>query len=265
MRKFFYLFLSTLKRIFLSKSFWGACVGLAAMSLVSVYEEVITLDGMGTSVLYLYEIGTYANFWILYLLFAAIPGSVIFCSDWENRFFRLSVVRCTKRIYGAASVCACFVSALITVAAGEWLFIGFLWLRYPLITPDSVLAMGLGHTLYAGLMDEAGILVYFAIRICIKAFCGAFCAVFALWLSTWITNIFVALTSPIVFYFFLENVSVVLRLPGQFQIATLAKGHLMVGESLTLTVLYPVILFLAAGSLFGVFFSHRAKERVENG
>lgn len=265
MRKFFFLFISTLKRVFLSKSFWGACAGLAIMSLISIYEESVTLDGMETSVLYLYEIGTYANFWILYLLFAAIPGSALFCSDWENRFFRSSIVRCTKRIYGAATACACFISALVTVMVGEWLFIGVLWLRYPLIIEESVLAMGLDHTVYAALMNSTSVLLYFMIRICIKAFCAAFCSVFALWLSTWITNIFVALTSPIILFYFLENVGAIFQLPGQLQITTLAKGHLMAGESLSCTLLYPVFLFLAFGSLFGVFFAHRAKERVENG
>ena len=95
MKKFFFLFRSVMQRIFLSKGFWGAAAGIAGMNLLGVYQEVSVIGNGQTSVLYLYEISNYVNFWVLYLLFAAIPGASLFCIDWENRFFRASIIRCS--------------------------------------------------------------------------------------------------------------------------------------------------------------------------
>lgn len=258
-------FCMTTKRVLSSKGFIGACAGLVFTSLLNIYQELTIIDGMETSVLYLYEVETHADFWILSFLFAAIPGSVLFCSDWENRFIRFSIVRSSKINYGVATAAACFFSALLTVLIGEGLFILILRFCGPFVPESDVGSLGLSDTVYAGLMNEPAILLFFLIRILMKAFCAAFTSTFALWLSTKITNVFVTLTSPIILFYLLENLGVILKLPRQFQISTLAKGHVIVGSSLLFTLLYPVLLFTFLGAVFGALFSKSAKERVENG
>lgn len=265
MKKFVRLFLSVMKRIFLSKGFWGACIGIAAMNLLGVYQEMDAMSGMKTSVFYLYEIANYVNFWVLYLLFAAIPSASLFCSDWENRFFRLSVVRSSKRVYGAANALACCCSSFLSVFIGEWLFVFILRINRPFLTPENFVSFGLDNTVFNIFMSETKILGYFMFGILVKAFCAAFFSVFSLWLSTKITNIFVALTSPVILYFFLENIGVILKLPSHLQISTVAKGHLMVAGSLARTVFYPIALFGGLALVFGIFFVNNAKRRIENG
>ncbi len=265
MRKFLRFFGGTMKRIFLSKGFWGACIGIAAMNLLAVYQEITAIGDGQTSVLYLYEISNYVNFWVLYLLFAAIPGATLFCADWENRFFRLSIVRCSKRVYGVVSACACFVSALLAVILGEWLFVLSLRVKYPFFLEENTMSFGFDNAAFAGFIGETNVLGYFMFGILIKAFCAAFSSVFALWLSTKITNIFVALTSPVILYFLLENLGVILKLPSCLQISTVARGHLLIADSFWQTLLYPIFLFTALGLVFGILFTRSARRRVENG
>lgn len=101
MRNFLHFTASGLRRTVLAPSFVGAAVGQCALSLLSVYEE-ITLVGADSTASYLYEMGIYANFWVLFLLFGAIPGATLFCADWENRYIRFSAARAGKAAYGAA-------------------------------------------------------------------------------------------------------------------------------------------------------------------
>ena len=156
MKKFFFLFRSVMQRIFLSKGFWGAAAGIAGMNLLGVYQEVSVIGNGQTSVLYLYEISNYVNFWVLYLLFAAIPGASLFCIDWENRFFRASIIRCSKRIYGAATACACFISSMLVVLLGEWLFLFVLRIPYPFYLEQDAVAFGLDTSVFSIFMGEIG-------------------------------------------------------------------------------------------------------------
>ena len=96
MRNFLHFTASGLRRTVLAPSFVGAAVGQCALSLLSVYEE-ITLVGADSTASYLYEMGIYANFWVLFLLFGAIPGATLFCADWENRYIRFSAARRAPR------------------------------------------------------------------------------------------------------------------------------------------------------------------------
>ena len=95
MRNFLHFTASGLRRTVLAPSFVGAAVGQCALSLLSVYEEM-TLVGADSTASYLYEMGIYANFWVLFLLFGAIPGATLFCADWENRYIRFSAARAGK-------------------------------------------------------------------------------------------------------------------------------------------------------------------------
>ena len=265
MRRFFALCSVMLKRIMMSRAFLCSCVGLACLYLLSVYQEIKGLDGNIVSILYLYEIASHANFWVLYLLFAAIPGGSLFCIDWEQRYIRSLILRSSKRIYGAASSIACFISSLLTVLLGEWIFVLILRVRFPFILAGDVSTLGMGDTVYRSLLTENQVLIYFMVRILIKAFCAAFFSVFAIWLSTKITNIFVTLTSPIILYYLVENLGVLLQLPSWLQIATIAKGHFMVGDSLQWTLLYPIILFSILGLVITMSYISNVKGRVENG
>lgn len=265
MKKFFFLFRSVMQRIFLSKGFWGAAAGIAGMNLLGVYQEVSVIGNGQTSVLYLYEFSNYVNFWVLYLLFAAIPGASLFCIDWENRFFRASIIRCSKRIYGAATACACFISSMLVVLLGEWLFLFVLRIPYPFYLEQDAIAFGLDTSVFSIFMGEFEILGYFLFGTFVKAFCAGFFAMFSLWLSTKIPNIFVALTSPVILYFLWENLAVILKFPSQLQISTVAKGHLFIAGSFWETLLYPLSLFGLLGLVFGIFFTNSEREVVENG
>lgn len=262
MKPFFRLTWSTLKRALLSKSFSAAVLGLAAMSLLSVWDEVSNLEGNPSSVTYLYQIAEVAKFWVLYLLFAAIPGAALFCADWENRYIRFSVARCSKRVYGWALACACFLSAVLTVFAGEWLFLLILRLRWPFAGENM---LGLEYGCFSSYAEENRVWIYFMVKILIKGFFAGFCSTFALWLSTRITNVFVALTTPIILYYVLENLTVLLRLPSALQIGKLLKVHVEIGGRPLLTLLYPVLLFSAMSLLFSALFTRGEKRRLENG
>lgn len=264
MKKFMLFLASTLKRIFLSKSFWASCFGITGLNLLSVYQEITLIKDQRISVLYFYEISNHVNFWVLFLLLAALPSAPLFCVDWENRYFRAAVCRCTKRTYGAATSCACFISTLLTVTVGEWLFLLVLRTKYPFFLEEHAFAFSLDTSPFSPFLDEGKILIYFAFGIMTKSLSAAFFSVFSLWFSTKIPNIFVALTSPVIVFFVWENLGSILKFPALLQISTVSKGHIFL-TGLLQTFLYPVILFGGMSFVFGLLFMQSVRRRIEDG
>ena len=155
-----------------SKAFVFAALGLTAATFLTGMDELSYMQSEN-DLIYIYGIFQYLDFQLLFLLFAAIPGAVLFCADWENRFIRFSAQRCSKRIYGVSKGIACFVSAVLVVVVSEWLDLMILRLwGFP--------AVNLEGTIQAlGAFDEIGyserVYLYFAAVIFIKACCaGAF-------------------------------------------------------------------------------------------
>ena len=253
-----------LKRAFLGGGFLGAAVGLCVLSLLSIYQEAALL-GPDSSVVYLYEMGNYANFWVLFLLFGAIPGATLFCSDWENQYLRFQILRSGKVPYGVSSAIVCYLSGGAAVFLGEWLFLGVLSLRYPLFSASDVLLTGFDNTPFAPLLTSSGILLFYAARFFIKACCAGFFAVVALWFSTKITNVFVTLAVPVIFHYLWENLTIAFGLPSYLDFSRIAMGHVYLNGSLAWAVWYPVLLFTALAALFGALFTRGVERRVENG
>lgn len=254
--------LSQLNRVIISKTFACACLGALLLNLLCVWDEMQISSGTGT-VQYFYELATFYSLWILFTLFGALPGATQFCSDYDSKYFRFSAMRCSKKNYGAVTAAAAFISSVLVVFVGEWLFIIALSFFYPLYSQGS--GMSLKESVFKVCEGDGGVYVYFLIRILFKGFCAGFLSVAALFVSTKITNIFVALSSPIIVYFTLENLLFISRAPYFLQIGNIVKGHLQMEGNLFAAVAYPLAVFAGLSLIFGILFTALAKRRIENG
>lgn len=80
MKVFFNLLVCDLRRTIFSAKFLVAVFGFILTTLVTMFDELQYLQP-SNSLVYIYQIIRYLDFHIVYLLFAAIPGALLFCSD----------------------------------------------------------------------------------------------------------------------------------------------------------------------------------------
>lgn len=262
MRRFIDCFIGDLKYMVFSWRFLLAVVGYVCVSFASILDE-INRHG-GHSVFYLYIVYYYYPFWILFLLFAVIPGSGSFCSDWENRYWRYRVLRFGKKIYAFSKAIACFCSAGMLVFCGQWIFFLVLHLKWPMYyaAVDEGTMRG---RIYYSLMSESGIWLFLLVQILIKATSAGFFAVLSLWISTKITNIFVVLASPIITYYLIDNLTIKLGLPFYISITRLMEGAVELRVGVGATLLYAIGVFTGLSMILIVAFYFSCKRRVENG
>lgn len=264
MAAFFNLLQCSIKRSLISLRFLGGSLGLAALYIVNMYPEISLYRGVPQPFLYFYVITNFFPLWILYLLFAAIPASTFFCEDYEGRFIRFAVGRSSKRIYGASTAAACFLSSGLVVVVGELIYI------------IALFAMGvewsvsgkvnqLEGTAFGSLPIGTQNIIFPAACILAKAFSAGAFSVMALWVSTKITNIFATLAAPIILYYLIENVFILVKMPSSVSPQAVISMHISMGDNVALTILYPIALFLLLAVFFGFLFMNNVKRRIENG
>jgi len=261
MKIFFNVLFCDIKRTIISWRFLAAVLCFTMVTILTMFDELPSMQPGITSIVYVNLIIGYLDFHMVYLIFAAIPGATLFCSDWDNRFIRFSVVRCSKIKYAASKAIACFCSAVSVIFASEWLTIFILSFRFPFF--DSGYEFDYGS--YAAFATPHKIFLYFLVKILYKAFCAGFLCVFALWLSTKIINVFVALSTPLLAYYLIDTLSLAINIPDSFSINCLSKGYVNINNQPLPTFLYTILLFTAAAIIFGGCFVKNCKGRIENG
>lgn len=261
MKNFFRVLGQDLRRTILSWTFLISVVALAATDVITLFDEY-RLASDDTSVLYLLGMMNYRNFHMVFLIFAALTGTTLFCSDWDNRFIRFSVVRSSKNVYASSKAIACFTSAVLSIFLAGWLTVIILSFKFPLMVPrNSDSSFGA----YQELITPAGIYLYVSIVFLCKGFCAGFLSVVALWFSTKVTNVFVTIATPMLAYYLIQVFGFATKIiPPALSIDYLTKALVIVGGPVV-SFLHTISIFSILAALFGWMFVRSCKRRIING
>lgn len=260
-KPFIYSLVNDLKRMVCSFKFVVSVLALSAITLFTLFDELRYMVPGETPITYIRMVMTFLDFNIVYLLFSAIPSAIVFYTDWENRYIRFSVIRSSKKIYAISKAVSCFLTAFLVVLISEWLLILLLSFRYPINNATYNMDFGI----YQNLSNEYSVFGYFAIKIIFKSFCAGFLCVFALWLSTIITNIFVTLSAPLLFYYLIATLSSLFGVPSNLSIVNLSKGLVSIDNSPLLSIVFTLSIFGVLTIILIVAFVNSCRRRIENG
>lgn len=249
------------KRILLSPLYTIAIFGYVGVTLLTLIEEGTDFRTGLTSIYYIYTIIRYLDFHVLYIVFAAIPSTLLFCSDWENQFIRFVVIRSSKRCYIYTKVVACFVTAASVVILSNALLFLILGTQYPVCNSLSDILPN-GYLAWPG---NNGVLIYILIKVLCEAACAGFLCVTAMWVSTIVVSSFVALAAPMVVYYMVSTTSYFFQLPVNLHINSLSKGLVEINSNPILSLLYTLVVFIIATIVSGCFFANNCVRRIQNG
>lgn len=260
------LFLNMLKvdfqRTLTSWKFVIAVCGYTLVTCLTMMDELIYFLPGETSIYYIFQIIRYLDFHIVYLIFAAVPGTLLFCSDWDNRYIRFSVVRSGKWSYACSKAIVCFLSAVCVVVCAELLTLALFSFQFPIFSSQMDSA-SLGP--YACFGSNNRIVLYFIVKILYEAFTAGFLCVFALWFSTKVTNEFVALATPMLAYYLISMLSSALQIPALFHIGYLSNGYVSLYDSPVYSFLWTMGILTISAAAVGWRFVRSCIWRIEHG
>jgi hypothetical protein len=193
------------------------------------------------------------------VIFAAAPFVSSFCGDWNTQYIRFLVARCGVFRYVASKVVVCFLSSLAVVFLGLLLFVLGL-LPFTPLTPDDLTPLA-GPPFGMFLTD--GLPVLYLLVLCfLFALGNSFWAVCGLTVSAYIPNRFVAILSPFLLSYILEEITS--PLPPWINLYRLTRVYDVIGQGPLLTFLYYLLIFGVLIFLCTLLFSRQVKKRVHN-
>jgi hypothetical protein len=193
------------------------------------------------------------------VILAALPFVVSFCSEWNTQYIRFLVVRDGLKRYIWSKIIVCLLSALCALFFGLMLFVVFLSFSLPVIPTDDPREI---ENLVRPPFTEWSAGGYLIVKVFVFSLGNAFWVVCGLALSAYIPNRFVAILSPLVFSYILEQITY--HFPPWMRLYSLTRVHDVLGLGAAPSLAYFVCAFVLLTFMAGLFFSHQVKRRVRN-
>lgn len=246
------LWLSGFKRAFLSKWYFLSIIGTVIMCYISARDYI----GGGANSVYVIELMiNLGMFKKVIVFFAAIPYATAFCQDYNSGYINFVVSRSGVRSYILSNTAICVVSGFSAVFLGIMSFWGILSFFYP---PQTYEAMGV----YSNTVINNPV-IYILIVTSIFSLYAAMWTASGLSLSSIIPDKYVALGSPLILGYLLEEITY--RFPPYLNLYQLSHPGIEVfGKSAFSNYFYTISVFIFVIVILGYIFSCFVKRRIKN-
>lgn len=209
-------------RLFRTRRFWEAIIGVCAISLLSIMGEIQAFSRVSLYYLVISRHGIGA-FFIAMSVIIVFPNALSYSYDVRNHYDYEIFGRCKRKNYCWANVLVTASSAFMTVFFGYLLLYGLLKIRYPLILPEEAEQLMAYSQLDGGLTPYEKLLLgkypilYFLNTFATEAMGYSFLSCVTLAVSAKIKSPFILLSIPLMVYFGSQYLANVLQLPWFFR------------------------------------------------
>jgi len=257
------ILLVDLLRAFLSYKMLLAILGVFLFCLISIYQYVqVHLLEQASSVYFLNLLMGLSMFKKVLAILAAVPFVVSFCNDWNTQYIRFVVFRSGLKRYAWSKITVCFLSSFIATFFGLLLFLFFLGIFLPIFPVDPLIRGDIVNTPFGELSVGSFSILYPIARIFVFALGNSFWVVCGLALTAYLPNRFVALLSPFIFSYLLEEITA--TFPPWLSLYALTRGYNTSGFGALPDILCYLLIFGSLIFLCGLLFSHQVKKRMQN-
>lgn len=245
--------------------FYAAVAGVVLLCFLCSWEYLrtgpVVNSSVGYDVIYFFELlVNLSMFKKVLVMLAAIPFTASFCSDWNCQYIRPVVVRSGVRKYAWSKVLVCAVSSFAAIFVGMLLYAGLLsiQLNLPLYSKNPINPPA---PPYGSLLGSVPLL-YLMIILAIFSLAAALWCVVGLMMSAFIPNRFVAIATPLIASYLLEELSQ--GLPPWLDLYYLTRARNVIGLGAGLSFAYTSFVFLLLMFFAGLVFVRTVKRRVRN-
>lgn len=246
------------KRIFSSPKIYLAIGGVIFLCYISTEKYIHGRE----DIYYILDILIgLSMFKKLIVVFAALPCVTGFYDDWKYHYIKNIVLRTGKKNYILSKIIVCSTISFLVVFVGILLFISGLIITgtdYSGVYQSGALqeAMPYGVLLYQNsFWYVCSIVSIYALSMTVWVMSG-------LMISAYIPNSFVAVCTPLIFSYLLEEITSFF--PPYLNLYLLAKGRDILGKSAGYSYIYTIVVFLILIFGEGYMFRRRVKRRLEN-
>lgn len=245
------IFFSCFKRAFLSKGFAISIIGTMIMCYISARDYIVP----DTNSAYIIDLMiNLSMFKKIIVFFAAVPFVTAFYEDYSSKYINSVVLRSGENKYIISNIICCVTSGFSAVFFGIAAFFMMLSFFYPSQPYETI-------GIYSGVALNHPMLYVLIIASIFSLYASIWTAA-GLTLSSLIPNKYIALGSPLILGYILEELTD--RFPVYFNLYKLSHAYEVFENSVILNYLYTIAVFLFVITVSGCIFSYVVKRRIRN-
>lgn len=234
------------RRVFLSFRFLLGIIGVAFSQFMSIYK----VADMQTSVYTTFMCAIYFIPYIMSLLFCAMPSAQSFCEDLDHNYLHQILLRKSLKTYVVLRITMIYLSAIITMVAGTFIFIMIVHIKLPWVD----VADHFSNDILAGIFFKKNSYVfYFIVHSFFSGILAAFLALLAAYASLFWPNKLFVLSMPVISYCFLIYYlrNIFKNIP-QLDIGVMFNPAYNVWNKEVLSIMWPIEIGAALFIILGI-------------
>lgn len=190
-------------------------------------------------------------------LLAAVPFNARFSAEWLSNSNYYIITRKNSTEYLRSHLIVSCLSSFLVVALGLTIYAVILTANIPIYLNSNEVNMSFGSILEKGYYT-----LYIAIKIVIYSLSNTLWCVCGLLCSVFFTNPYIALCSPFIFGFLIENLTY--RFPEYANAFLISAGVAFPEHNLTFQIVYSILFWVIQISLIGFLFFKYARRKIIN-
>lgn len=248
-----------IKRSFISWRFVGSVLAVFLLYSLSSISEMV-LVGREASVIYIFDaVNSFNSLMDIFLVISVICYGTSYCEDHQSRYDLYLMTRINSRQYAIGRVLTCWLTTIIAVFAGTWLYILCLRTIYPWVNESFDYASYLTFS-DPKLLNHP--IVYLLYLTFIRMLAAGMWSIAALACSTIVSSTFVTIATPLLLNRVYSVIYWIFSLPSWLSIDFLTDSSAAF-KNWADALLHTCSFFLIATFLFGVLFFLRVSRVVK--
>lgn len=255
-----------INRVFLSKNFYFAIVGMLLVNMLNIWDELMLHSPywQSTSVLYffVYRHGL-GGISIISLVLIVMPNALSFSEDFNTGFVKNLYVREGRTKYALSKIITTFAATFIAVFVSYVIFVLTLNTFMPLF-PAADRMEHFRNQIFLFSLAEQNSLIFFALHMILECVSSAFLSLLTLAVSLVVKNKYVLYCIPVMAAKVCEFLGGALRVP-RFLNWNLFRSRALIGvfENEATDYVVTVMYFVIASVIVGTIFLLGVRKRVE--
>jgi hypothetical protein len=192
------------------------------------------------------------------ILVGAIPCAAMFCTDWNSQYVRFFAIRTGIGRYIRSRYLTAMLVSFLVIFVGMAGFFLIIVLKVPLFMSDLTDV----YPPFAVFAESFFPFSYILAEIFCFALFGAFNATLGMTVSAYIPNRYVAVFTPMITCYFLEEIT--LKFPRWINFYALSHITPMTGQGAASNLAYYIAFYAVLMCFSGFVFSRQVKRRIRN-
>jgi len=247
-------------QLFSAPLFYLSIIGVTVLCFISISER-ISLSDPGITVTYCLDIFLgLTMFKKLVVLFAAIPYVSSFCADWKYQYIKPVVVRTGIKRYVWSKIITCFISGFLTVFIGLLFFTVILSFKMPYFPTENIEQAI--YPPFSPLAEGPIPILYLLSHMVVFSLAASLWTVVGLTMSAFIPIPFVAIATPVVASYILEELTALF--PSWINLHALTNSMDVIHQGPLISLFYFCFVFILFSLLAGLLFDFQVRRRIRN-